>query len=119
MSLVYGSALVLLGCWATFTTSRTLASRGGWREHRSLVAIGAAFVLSCFLPGVALLAGAFEPWMLIPLGLCYVGLIPFPCYFRWANRGWVHTARTILFVLVSATLVAIGVGWIPVSWFGL
>jgi hypothetical protein len=119
VSVVYGSALVLLGCWATFTTFKTLASHGGWTEHRALVGVGAVFVASCFLPGIALLAGPFEPWMLIPLGVCYVVLIPFPCYFEWANRGWIRPGRTILFLLVGAALVAAGIGWLPASWYGL
>ncbi len=119
MVFVYGWALIGLGCWATFTTSRTLASRGGWTEHRTLVVVGVAFVASCLLPGVAMLAGAFAPWMLVPLGVCYLALVPLPCYFRWANHGWIRTARTVLFLLVASALVGAGIGWLPVSWCGL
>ena len=98
---------------------KTLASRGGWMEHRTLVLVGAAFVASCLLPGGALLTGAFAAWMLVPLGVCYVALVPLPCYFRWANHGRIRTGRTVLFLLVGAALVAAGLGWLPVSWFGL
>lgn len=119
MSVVYGWALIGLGCWAGFTTSKTLGSRGGWREHRTLVVVGAAFIASCFLPGLALLTGAFRPWMLVPLGLCYLALVPLPCYFRWANHGPVRTGRNVLFLLVGAALVAAGVGLLPPAWYGL
>ena len=102
-----------------FTTFKTLASRGGWSEHRTLVVAGALFIASCFLPGITLLVGAFSPWMLIPLGLCYAALVPFPCYFKWANHGWIRTGRTILFLLVGAALVAAGLDWLPLAWFGL
>ena len=119
MSIIYGFALVALGCWATFTTVKTLASRGGWNEHRALVVIAVAFVASCWLPGVAMLAGAFEPWMPIPLGLCFLALIPLPCYFTWANHGWIRTGRRLLFLAVGAALVAAGFDWLPIAWFGL
>lgn len=119
MSVAYGSALVLLGCWATFTTSKTLASPGGWSKHRALVILGVVFVASCFLPGVAMLIGAFKSWMLLPLGLSYLVLIPQPCYLKWANRGRIRTARTFLFLLIGAALLAAGLGLLPVSWFGL
>jgi hypothetical protein len=119
VSVIYGSALALLGCWATFTTATTLASSGGWKKNRTLVVLGVVFVASCFLPGVAMLTGAFRAWMLIPLGLCYIALIPMPCYFRWANDGRIRTARTILFLMVGGALVAAGLDVLPVSWFGL
>jgi hypothetical protein len=119
VSVIYGSALVLLGCWATFTTAKTLASGGGWKKNRTLVLLGLVFVASCFLPGGAMLAGAFRSWMLIPLGVCYIALIPMPCYFRWANHGRIRTARTILFGGVGGALVAAGLDVLPVSWFGL
>ena len=108
MSTAFGAALVLLGCWGLLTLSRTLASRGGLREHRAIFLVGLAFVASCFLPGLALLAEAFRPWMLIPLGLCYAALIPLPCYFKWANDGWVWRARAVLYVLIAVGLVAAG-----------
>jgi hypothetical protein len=119
MSVIYGWALIALGCWAGFTTSRTLASRGGWREHRALVLVGVLFVASCFLPGVAMLATAFRPWMLVPLGLCYVVLVPLPCYFKWANHGRVRVGRAVLFLVVAAALVAAGLELLPLAWFGL
>lgn len=119
VSVLYGSVLIALGCWAAFTTSKTLASRGGWARHRVLVVVGVAFVASCLLPGIAMLSGAFRPWTLIPLGLGYLALIPLPCYWDWANHGWAHTGRTILFLSVAVALLAAGLGWLPVSWFGL
>lgn len=107
-----GCALIALGCWATFTTAKTARSvAGGRADLRGLVAVGVAFVASCLVPGVALVAGAFRRWMLIPLGFGYLLLLPFPCVFPWANHGWVRTARTILFALVGAGLVIIGAGW--------
>jgi hypothetical protein len=66
-----------------------------------------------------MLSGTFRPWTLIPLGLCYLALIPLPCYFRWANHGWPRTVRCVLFLLVGTALVAVGLEWLPVSWFGL
>ena len=115
----YGALLVLLGGWGAFTTSLTV--RGpGWRKRRGLVLSGASFAASCFLPGIALLADGFRIWMLLPLGACYLGMIPGPCYFRWANRpGRIRAARAALFACVGAALIAAGLGWLPVSWFGL
>lgn len=119
MSTIYGAALVLLGCWASFTTAKTVASSRGLSRHRSLIAVGAAFVASCFLPGIALLAGAFVPWMLIPLGVCYLLLLPMPCYWSWANHGSIRTGRTVLFLAVGAALIAAGSEIVPLRWFGL
>ena len=116
---IYGSTLVALGCWATFTTWRTLRSRE-WRARRGeLGLLGIVFVASCFLPGFALLAGRLESWMVLPLGACFVALIPYPCYFKRANRGRIRTARSLLFLLVGAGLIGAGLGVLPVSWFGL
>jgi hypothetical protein len=119
LTTIYGSALVLLACWATYTTSRVFTSRGGWRGHRTLVVVGVIFVASCLLPGIALLAVRFEPWMLIPLGVSYLALLPLPCYWYWANHGWLHVGRTVAFLLVGTAFVAAGLGLIPLSWFGL
>ena len=119
MLIVYGSALVALACWATFTTWKTVAA-GGWRStRRTLGPLGTVFVASCLLPGVAMLSGRFAPWMLIPLGVCYLLLIPFPCYFKWANEGWVRKGRVLLFLLAGAGLIAVGVELLPVAWFGI
>jgi hypothetical protein len=116
---IYGSALIALGCWAAFTSYRTLTSRGAWRKYRAMAVVGAAFIASCFLPGVAFLAGRFEHWMIIPLGLCYLALMRFPCYFEWANHGRIRTWRNVLFLLVGVALVAAGFGLLPSSLFGL
>lgn len=116
---IYGSALVLLGCWATFTSHRTLTSRGAWKKFRAMAIVSAAFIASCFLPGAAFLAGVFEPWMIVPLGLCYLALMRFPCYFEWANHGRIRTSRNVLFLLVGLSFVAAGFGFLPLSWFGL
>lgn len=117
--MIYGSALIALGCWASYTSWRTLTSRGAWKKFRAMAVVSAAFIASCFLPGVAFLTGRFAPWMLIPLGGCYLALLRFPCYFEWANRGRIRTWRNILFLLVGISLVAAGLGVLPVSWFGL
>ena len=98
----YGSALLALGCWGAFTTWKT--------RDRTLACLGLVFVASCLLPGFALLAGRFGAWMLLPLGVCYLALIPFPCYFRWANHGRIRIARGLLFLLVGVALIAAGVG---------
>lgn len=118
-STIYGSSLVVLGGWASFTTLKILVSRGGRRRHRTLVVVGGIFVAACLLPGISLLVGAFAPWMLIPLGLCYIALIPHPCYFKWANRGRIRSLRTVLFLSVGGALIVAGLGWLPLSWFGL
>ncbi len=119
MTIVYGSLLVVLGCWATFTIWKTLSSPDWRTQHRAIVILGVLFAASCWLPGFTLLASSFKPWMLVPLGVCFVVLIPFPCYFKRANRGWIVKARTVLFLLVGGGLVAAGFGRLPLSWFGL
>jgi hypothetical protein len=70
-------------------------------------------------PGVAFLAGGFRPWMVIPLGLCYLALMRFPCYFEWANQERIRSWRNVLFLLVGIAMVAAGLGFLPLSWFGL
>ena len=119
MHIFYGTVLIALGCWATFTTLKTVTSHDWRTTRRTLGLLGVAFVASCFLAGLAMLAGMFEPWMLIPLGGCYLVLIPFPCYLRWANHGWRRIGRSALFLLVGAGLIAAGLDLLPVSWFGL
>lgn len=119
MSTLYGSILVALGAWAAYTTARTVSASRGLRRHRTLVLVGACFVASCLLPGVALLALAFAPWMLVPLGACFLALLPMPCYFSWANDGWIRAGRNVLFSAVGAALLAAGIGVLPLRWLGL
>jgi hypothetical protein len=116
---LYGSLLVLLGCWATFTTWKTVSSPDWWIRHRTLGIVGFVFVAACLLPGTAMLLDSFEAWMLLPLGFCYVVLIPLPCYFKWANQGWIRGVRNALFLSVAVGLVAAGLGLLPLACFGL
>lgn len=119
MPFIYATCLVVLGCWSSYATARTCREHDSWHRHRPFLILEIVFVAACFLPAVALFVQSFERWMILPLGVCYIGLLRYPCYFAWVDRGRVRTVRNLLFLVLGCFLIAVGVGWIPLQWIGL
>jgi hypothetical protein len=118
---VYALGLALLGAWGIFSSRRSFQRAPGWSARRLYMsAVGTLLVAGCFLPAGALWCGWFAPWMLLPLGASFLGMIPMPCYWEAVDRiGWLHAARTILFVAVAVACLGIALGWVPLRWLGL
>lgn len=119
--ILYGVSLALLGTWGLFLTSRVFRITGiHSRLRQQILALDVFFTLSCYLASAGLLAGVFRTWMLLPLGASFLVMTRFPCYFNWADRvWWVHRARIVLFVLIAAACLGLGLNLIPPSTFGL
>jgi len=67
-----------------------------------------------------LLTARFAQWMLIPIGVSYITMIPLPCYFPWITATTRHRAvRNAVFVTFAAFLLAFGFGIMPLSVIGL
>lgn len=118
---VYAVLLTLRACWGVFTLSRALKLAPVWSRLRvHIVAAEALFIPACLLPAAALHWGTFAPWMTAPLGVCFLLILPLPCYWEAVDRiRWLHAARNALFVLLSVGCFAVALGWVPVSALGL
>lgn len=117
----YAIVFALLACWGMFSGTSAFKARGGWSAHRwQVVLIGATFIGSAAMSSFALAMGWFQPWLLVPLGASFLGMIPLPCYFQAVDRiGALHAARNVLFVLIALLCFALGSGLWPLAWFGL
>lgn len=72
------------------------------------------------MSAVGFLAGRFAPWMLIPIGVSYLMMLPLPCYFPWITATSLrHTVRNVIFVIIAALFLALGFGVFPISWIGI
>jgi len=111
----YALALALLGAWGLYAgrqTHKQIGLQSGWRWRILLVEL--FFVASCFLCSAALALAWFEPWMLVPVGASFLGMIPLPCYFEWVDRvGWLHGLRNLLFLVIALFCLGVGVGLLP------
>jgi len=111
----YALALALLGAWGVYAgrkTHKQTRPRSGWRWRILLVEL--FFIASCFLCAAALALEWFEPWMLVPVGASFLGMIPLPCYLEWVDRvGWLHGLRNLLFLVISLFCLGVGVGLLP------
>lgn len=118
---VYAVLLVLRACWGVFTLSRALKLAPVWSRLRAhIVAAEALFIPACLLPAAALHWGTFAPWMAAPLGVCFLLIIPLPCYWEAVHRiRWLHAARNALFVLLALACFAVALRWVPLSALGL
>jgi hypothetical protein len=112
---LYATGLALLGVWEIYATVGTLRRSSGssWKRKRLLFV---SFLLSgsCAMCAVSLWTDRFRAWMVMPLGVSYLLMIPMPCYFESMNRiRWLHMARNFLFVAVAAGCFAFAMGLIP------
>jgi hypothetical protein len=58
--------------------------------------------------------------MAAPMGVCFLLILPLPCYWEAVDRiGWLHVARNALFVLLALGCFAVAFGWLPLSALGL
>ena len=120
-SRLYALAMTLLGAWGVYATWKSVKPEPGWSWRRRLaVFVDSLFVSSCLGCAAALWTEEFRAWMAAPLGVSYLLLIPFPCYFDSVNRvRWIHTLRDALFVAVALALLALAAKLVPLSALGL
>jgi hypothetical protein len=118
---VYAVLLALRVAWGVFTLSRTLKLAPVWSRRRvQVVAVEALFIPACLLAAGTLHRGTFAAWMAAPLGVCFLLILPLPCYFEAVDRiRWLHAARNALFVLLALFFLAIAFRWLPLSALGL
>ncbi len=117
---IYALLLVVRVAWGIFTLSHTLKLTKGWSRLRAqIVGLEACFIPACLL-AASLHWRVFAPWMAAPLGLCFLLLLPLPCYFEAVNRiRWLLVVRNILFVLLGLACFAIAMEWLPLAALGL
>ena len=78
------------------------------------------FGSSCLLPGIALLTGKFDHWMLLPLGVSFFVMVPVPCYFDAVNvTPAIQWGRNLMFLVLGLFFLGLALGVIPLSSFGL
>jgi hypothetical protein len=88
-------------------------------RNRALL-VDILFSGSCAMCAVSLWLHWFRAWMVAPLGVAYLLMIPMPCYFEPVNRiRWLHATRNILFVATAVGCFAIAGGLVPLSWLGV
>jgi hypothetical protein len=118
---VYAAGLALLGAWGVFSGAQTWKRARQWSGlRRRLFVVGMVFTFSCFACAGGLWLGRFRAWLLVPLGLSFLGMIPLPCYFRAVDeRRWAHAARNVLFAAVALFCLLLGFGVMPLSLIGL
>ncbi len=114
---VYAALLVVRAGWGVYTLSRALKLAPVWSRLRvQIVAVEALFIPACLLPAAALHGGTFAPWMAAPLGVCFLLILPLPCYWEAVDRiRWLHLLRNALFVLLALLCFAIAVRWLPLA----
>jgi hypothetical protein len=120
-TLMLRAVLLVLGGWGFFTLWRTLKARvAGSLVRRKLSAVAALFCASCLLCAAALELGWFRRWLLTPLGVSFLLMIPLPCYFRTVDQtAWLRRTRNGAFVVLGLALLLIAGGVLPSSLLGL
>lgn len=118
---LYALGLALLGAWGVFTWRKPFKPTGKWSGRRwQIFLVEILFAGSCFLCAAGLYFGWFHSWLLAPLGVSFLGMIPLPCYFESVDRiRWLHAARNLLFAAVAALCFALALQLMPLSLFGL
>lgn len=109
--------LFLRGVWGFYSAAHTWKRGANWAPRRVwIVALESLFVPASWLPAAGLYFGAFQPWMLAPLGACFVFSLPLPCFIEAMNRvPWLHIARNTFFILVALLCFAIAFELVPVN----
>ena len=121
LSDLYALALSVLGLWGIHALRKSVKKARGWSwRRRRIVFVDVLFVVSCLCCAAALWIDRFQAWMAASVGLSYLLMIPFPCYFEVVNRvRWLHATRNCLFGAVALFLFGIAAGIVPLSSMGL
>lgn len=121
MNSVCAAFLLLLAAWGTFTSHRLFSAKRPWSRLKWLSFCCIVLLVGGSLSsGAGLLTGHFAPWMLIPIGISYITMLPLPCYFPWVtatNRR--RALRNATFIVFATLLLGFGFGIIPLSDAGL
>jgi len=116
-------AIILIGCalWGFWSSTKALKGQGRWSRQRMTIFASALFFGgSCLLPGVALLTGKLDQWMLLPLSVSFLVMVPVPCYFEVVNvTPCVRWSRDLLFLILGLSFLGLSLGVIPLSSIGL
>jgi len=113
--------LFLLGGWGVFASGALLHASRPW-SRRTWLSLSSIVLLvsSAWGSGATLVTGHFTPWMLVPLGVSYVLMLPLPCYFPWITETRRrHFLRNVIFAILAAVCLAVGLKIIPLSAIGL
>ena len=120
MRIVIAVFLLLLAAWGLYAGRRIGIPRWPWSVRSWLFCVTIVLLEGgALLSGVSLLAGVFAPWMLLPMGVAYITMLPLPCYFPWVTatrRRW--AVRNLIFTLIAVSLLALGLGFLPLPLIG-
>ena len=107
---------LLLGVWGAYSARPLASARRPWSWRAWLLAVTLVLLVgSSWTVAGALATGRFAGWMLVPVGLTYLLMLPLPCYFEWvtATRQR-HVVRNVVFVVVAALCFAVACGFLEV-----
>jgi len=110
-----------MGVFGVFTARKSFKAAPVWSaRRRGIFSVAVLFVGGSWLCAAGLFGGWSRPWMTLPLGASFVGMLPLPCYFAAVDRiRWLHVLRNIYFVAVALFCFAIAFGIVPLAWLGL
>jgi hypothetical protein len=113
--------LFLLGAWGVVASRSLIHASRPWSLQAWLFLLSAVLLVGSAWGACATLAtGHFAPWMLVPLGVSYILMLPLPCYFPSLTGTRLRfILRNIVFVAFAAVCIALGLKIIPVSAIGL
>ena len=120
MRIVIAVFLLLLAAWGLYAGRRIGIPRWPWSVRSWLFCVTILLLeVGALLSGVSLLAGVFAPWMLLPMGVSYITMLPLPCYFpRVTATRTRRVVRNSIFVLIAATLLVLGMELLPLPLIG-
>lgn len=113
--------LFFLGGWGVVASRALVHASRPW-SHRTWFSLSSVVLLICsaWAGGVTLVTGHFAPWMFVPLGVSYILMLPLPCYFPWITETSLrHFLRNVIFSILAAACLAVGLKIIPMSAIGL
>jgi len=115
---IYAAGFAFLAAWGVFSGAAAFKAAGAWSARRwQMFLVGALFTGSAAACALGLLLGWFRAWLLVPLGVSFLAMLPLPCYFAAVDRiGWLHAARNLLFMLIALLCFALGARLLPLPW---
>jgi hypothetical protein len=121
MESFYAVFLLLLGVWSLFSSPKHVGKSGIFSWHLWLsICATCLLAFGGFTAGVALFASRFSRWMLLPIGVSYICMLPLPCYFHsLTSTARRRAIRNSAFGGFALFLLALGVGIIPLSVIGI